>query len=276
MIFAALVMSAALSTNVPVPAPAPRPLQASITQQSAPANSNTNQDSASNPTTINQINITNPKPEGAAEKDAEAKDNSSWQDWFYSNDHWVIIGTLILAGAAIAQVEVARRTAKRQLRAYVLIDGGNVYDASRIGVQATQPNTLLPQYANFIAVDLTLKNSGQTPASHVLHWAQIAISDAANEHLLIPPSILEETQASVVGPGQIITKGLVSLPFPLTPPVLGEIITHDKGIYVYGKVIYRDIFKRTRMTTYRLRYSGQWPPIPSGNFLFSLKGNDFT
>jgi len=64
-------------------------------------------------------------------------------------------------------------------------------------------------------------------------------------------------------------------PFPLAEPVLSELATGQKGIYVYGKIVCQDIFKRTRTTTYRLKYSGVWPPIPSGNFIFSLKGNDF-
>jgi hypothetical protein len=197
-------------------------------------------------------------------------------DWFSSNDHWILLGTFILAGASIFQVGIARRTAKRQLRAYLLVDTGSVYDASKIGLKSRFPETvLLPEWTNWAATDLVLKNSGQTPASHVIHWAMMAVADPLTEHLLVPPSRLEESQASVVGPGQSITKSVALQPFPLSEPVLSEIVAHRKGIYVYGKISYRDIFKHSRTTTYRLRYSGPWPPLPSGNFLFSLKGNDF-
>lgn len=256
-------------------APLPKPSQPSTNQQTTAANSAQNKQSAASPR--RKIQSTNPKTGSGAKKDDQHQKSASWTDWFKKNDHWIVIGTLILAGASIFQIEIARRTAKRQLRAYVLIDNGGVYDASRIGLQESQPNVvLLTNFTNFIAVDLVIKNSGQTPAGHVVHWAQLAISDVANEYLLVPPENLEESQASVIGPGQVNTKSLLFLPFPLAPPVIAQIVSHDKGIYVYGKIVYRDIFKRRRTTTYRLRYSGVWPPIPSGNFQYSLTGNDFT
>ena len=135
-------------------------------------------------------------------KGDQPNENASLIDWFFNNDHWMIIGTLVLAGASIFQVVIARQTAKRQLRAYVLVDTGNVYDASKVGLKSVYPNTvLLPQWTNWAASDLVLKNSGQTPASHVVHWAMMGVADAATEHLLVAPAHLEESQASVVGPG---------------------------------------------------------------------------
>ena len=66
----------------------------------------------------------------------------------------LVVATFGLFGVGLWQGIISRSTAKKQLRAYVLLDTGSVYDASRIGIQAAQPNTLLPAFTNFIAVDL--------------------------------------------------------------------------------------------------------------------------
>ena len=187
------------------------------------------------------------------------------------------IGTGALAFFAFMTVADSRKSSERQLRAYVLLEGGNVYDASKIGLSSIQSGVkILPEWTNYVAMDMTIKNSGQTPARKVRHWAQLAICTAAEEHTLVPPITLDEQQASVIGPGTPITKSLVLLPFPLAEPVLTQLKNHEKGIYLYGKIVYEDWFGEERHTVYRLRYSGIWPPIPSGNLTFSLAGNDAT
>jgi hypothetical protein len=255
-------------------APIARSLNDPLNQDKSATRTEQRQGNIPSPIPPSKINSTNPQLKSTGDKNDKPKSDPSWRNWLANNDHWLVFGTLILAVAAIAQVLVSLRTTRRQLRAYVLLDGGNVYDASGIGI--VPPVPIHSQWVDFVKVTLNLKNSGQTPAKDVVHWAQIAIGDATTEYLMVPPARLDEIQASVVGPGQSTTKSIIWLPFPLVDPARQDITAHQKGIYVYGKVVYRDIFNRQRTTTYRVRYSGEWPPVPAGTFMFCLKGNDFT
>lgn len=172
--------------------------------------------------------------------------------------------------------EGAERSSERQLRAYVLIEGADIYDASKIGLHSIQPETtILHQWTGYVACDLAIKNSGQTPAKKVRHWAKLAISTAADEHELLPPLIQDEQQSSVIAPGGTVSKSLIMLPFPLVEPVLSEVISGAKGIYLVGKIVYLDIFEVERTSIYRLRYAGPWPPMPRGTMNFALHGNNF-
>ena len=156
------------------------------------------------------------------------------------------------------------------------MEEGNVYDASKIGLNTIQPNTVvLPEWKNYAAADLKITNTGQTPAKRVRHWTMIAISDAVSEGSLRAPKDLPEEQASVIGVGGSSTKSTLLLPFPLTEPVASEIKFAIKGIYVYGAIVYEDVFGRERRTDYRVRYVGKWPPVPNGTLSFCLHGNTF-
>jgi hypothetical protein len=250
-------------------------------QQPSTTASDKNQKATNRPITVNKVQ--NPKryAKGAKGKNREADHNMAWREWLSDNNHWIVIGTLILAIGSIVQIGVSIRTARRQLRAYVLVENGNVWDASAIGEakQTKRPEIVDIDWDGYVAIEIAIKNSGQTPARDVRHYAQIGIGDeigGVKYFPLMPESASSDSYASPIGPGGLLFKRLTLTPFPLREPFLSELRGRKKAIFVSGKITYRDAFKTRRVTEYSVFYFGTWPPIPSGRFTFAIKGNRFT
>ena len=67
--------------------------------------------------------------------------------------------------ALIATIFVMRRTAQRQLRAYIAVEHGDVQ---------------LVNGGEGIRAMIRIKNFGQTPARNVVSWASVRVFDAEN------------------------------------------------------------------------------------------------
>jgi hypothetical protein len=118
--------------------------------------------------------------------------------WKSTADIGVAVGTLILAGFAILQWRETRKTAQRQLRAYVLNSRAVI---SNIVVGGD------PQ------VEVEIKNWGQTPAYEVTATSNITLAAfPLKEFPSQPPSVSKIT----VGPGSHFFR-LSNLGLPLTP-----------------------------------------------------------
>lgn len=121
---------------------------------------------------------------------------------------------------------------------------------------------------------VVIKNSGQTPARDVVHWGAITICEVAREDTLVPPAVLETHSPAAIGAGGDLTKGLWTA--AVSAADIQAIEASTKAIYVYGKVVYRDVFRRRQETSYRLLYSGKFPPPPTVSLAFSVTGNSST
>lgn len=181
----------------------------------------------------------------------------------------VAIATFVLALAAIAQFELTRRTAKRQLRAYVAMESASLVDGTKIDPPPHIDRTDQP------GVVITVRNSGQTPARDVLHWAQLDVATVDREWAMNPPSALARISPSMISPQGTLTKGLW-LDRQLSSTEKEGIRDGSRGIYLYGRIEYVDAFKRKRWATYRLRYSSSaWPPYGNNaSMTFCNEGND--
>ena len=157
------------------------------------------------------------------------------------------------------------RTTRAQLQAYVFPESAAICD----GTMLTPP---MPAKANEPGVVLVWKNTGQTPASNVISWAQIAVIEPINENQLTIPT-LQNVFASHLGAG---ANGTKSLWFgrPLTPNEIADVNANARAIYLYGRIEYSDIFDKKRFTNFRLYYSGPFPPPPAVIFRVCEKGND--
>jgi hypothetical protein len=172
---------------------------------------------------------------------------------------------LAQAIALIWTVWLAGRTAQRQLRAYVVPE---TYDL----LSGAVLNPPQPAYANDPAVELVIKNTGQTPAYKVRTHAQLSVIAAnAESSLIVPPMQLE--QYSILGPN-VSSRIFRRLNRNLTPQEIAGIQTGAMAIYLYGRTEYVDAFKRRRFTTFRMRYSGQWPLTAVSGMNFATEGND--
>ncbi len=89
--------------------------------------------------------------------------------------------------------------------------------------------------------------------------------------LVVPP--IPEQFFNTLGAGAIFNKALW-FDRPLAANEIVDIANGARAIYLYGRVEYRDAFKKRRFTNFRLRYTGQFPPLQGAIFNFSESGND--
>jgi len=158
-------------------------------------------------------------------------------------------------------------TARRQLRAYIFPESAGLFE----GMMMQPPR---PEHTNEPGVILLWKNTGQTPARDVISWGQIAVIETIHEESLLVVSHLEKKFANSLGTNGINSKA-IWYGRALADNEIKDIGTGIRAIYLYGRIEYRDIFKKQRWTNFRLRYAGQFPPPPEGVvFTTSEKGND--
>lgn len=175
--------------------------------------------------------------------------------------------TVVVAGAASAQWWQTRRSSERQLRAYVFAETFTIQDSSQLDP---------PQGPYRPIAHVSLKNSGQTPAYNLLHWAALDVRPLSEEErLTVPP--LQKVSVTHLPPGGMSMR-LLRLDRVLSESEITEIRQMTRAIYVYGRIEYEDALGRKRFTNYRLRYTGMpYPPLGgSGAPFYCDNGNEAT
>lgn len=189
-----------------------------------------------------------------------------WVDWGY----WAFTGLLALTGIlqiwvlwrtlkiTTRQAEIARNqetqmkqageqteriiaqmkeTTQKELRAYVGV--------SKIFLSLTDPT--LP------VGSVEIRNFGQTPAYKVRQWVGIAPNTFPLSGPL-PENPFPQGSSSVLPPGIPLTGTVpLKMSLPVGTPFGGP---HGITMYVYGGIIYEDIFGQERHTVYRYFYGG--------------------
>ena len=177
-------------------------------------------------------------------------------DWFATNATEVLVVlTFVLACTAVAQFGLARRTAQRQLRAYVSVDRADFYCSEEGEPSAT----------------IVLRNSGQTPARDVVSWASIDVLERRHEETLVPPELVA-VSGTTLGANGVLTKFLRFR--TLNTQEIADIAAGSKVVYAFGKIEYRDVFGKLRTTSFRLGYLGAIPPKAGTVLNIADRGND--
>lgn len=177
----------------------------------------------------------------------------------------VLAAGLIQAGALIWTILLARKTAQRQLRAYVGPDTADLVSGSVVN----PPN---PARADEPGAVLICKNTGQTPAYKVRIHAQVAVIEPKSESSLVVPQ-LQAGQYSTLGTN-VVSRNLPVLGRNLTAQEIADIHKGVRAIYLYGRVEYLDTFNKRRFTAFRLFYTGAWPLTGPAGMTFAAQGND--
>jgi hypothetical protein len=179
----------------------------------------------------------------------------SWLDWGL----WVFSGLLVLVGAlqiwlllgtlrAIKrqadnmdrQSDILKDTGERQLRAYVSVSRAQL----KIG-------------KGIIRAQVHIKNYGQTPAYEVRQWIHKWVESHPLSVALPEPSEDFKMATAILGPGD---HNVMDVSWQMPPNlVLG---TRASTVYIYGKILYKDAFGRTRYAKYRLIHGGS-EPLPN-------------
>src|SRR5664280_749955 len=135
------------------------------------------------------------------------------------------IATALLAcvtGGLVWMAYLQIKTTRAQLRAYVFPESASLCDGSML----IPPN---PAKANEPGVVFTWKNTGQTPASNVVSWGQIAVIEPINENRLTIPTLQNEF-ARHVGPELLaanlygLDAHLLQMKLPMLPLVREQFI----------------------------------------------------
>jgi hypothetical protein len=145
----------------------------------------------------------------------------AWGTWL------AVIAASIYAGIAAYQLCTMKDTEQRQLRAYLLADGGRV-EFSKDGSYTV--------YVQF-------KNSGQTPAYTVVHWLTAEIQDDIADpfHELFESHKIKWRKT---GPENVDLGSGQSMCIMLKGTSVTPSIPLGKAIYVWGDVKYKDVFQR--------------------------------
>jgi len=175
------------------------------------------------------------------------------------------------------QVWLTKDTARRQLRAYVVVERGiignvtNPIPSPREKIE-TVARILDPQAGP--TAQITIKNTGQTPAYELVHWGDICVQDFPLTGKLPPMPPREAKFWTVMGPGIVEVKTL-RLRQPLTEEQVQGLHNGTMAIYCHGEIDYRDAFKTRRVTRYRCMYSSAGGRIGvNTDLIYCDDGND--
>ena len=183
----------------------------------------------------------------------------------WKKPEWVIVYitaayTIVSLAALITilwQVVVTKDTARRQLRAYVLVERGII---GNVANPIPGPGEKIETVARILlptagpSAQITIKNTGQTPAYELVHWGRICIQEFPLTSQLPPMPTPEAKFWTVMGPGIAEVKTL-RLPKALDSNQIQGLRDGTMAIYCHGEVVYRDAFKKKRVTKYRCMYS---------------------
>jgi len=199
-----------------------------------------------------------------------------WSDEDITAFSTVIIGvfTIILGVGTVVLVADGRKHSRHSLRAYVFVDTIVAGDQGRAAL-GTSDNKVSAIFSyGYPAAFWIIKNTGQTPAYRVLHWGHVVVMNVSDESTLTAmiPRKLEHVSMSTIPTNGTLTKA-VYVPERLTPEEITGLLRGTKAIYVFGRIEYVDAFRRQRFTSYRLRYTGQYPPPLEMTLSFCDRGN---
>jgi hypothetical protein len=166
------------------------------------------------------------------------------------------------ADATTASVDLARTTAERQLRAYIV---GTLSSKIR-GFNTPKPITTL-----------AFKNSGQTPAYNVRVWTSSAVAVHPMEAPPARPDGApgEGASVGVIGPGGDFYNEIQS-DIEVTQAERAEVIGSRCAYYVYGQISYRDSFGVERNSTFCHFFAGDRARRNDGPLATYHKWNEAT
>lgn len=140
--------------------------------------------------------------------------------------------------AAQDSVEATEKSAVRQLRAYVYVDHATITNLSG------KPK-----------IKVKIKNFGQTPAYSMQHWAAVGFQPYPLPENLKEPEDFIPAPISDLPPGHDHTS-----PIPYDRLFSNDeresLRTGENGIYVVGRIAYRDVYDEPRITNYCLFIGG--------------------
>jgi hypothetical protein len=222
---------------------------------------------------------------------SQAESKAGWWQKFITDPNATFAGAvtaftlaLVVVGAYQARrlrqaVDAMRASERRDLRAYVVVNGGTIINVTGTPQpptpgQPVQPAAALVNPAIGPVAQLTLLNAGKTPARLVVCSAGIEFREFP---LSSPPALAEVASParSVLGPG-VASTATRRMPQQLTPQQVIDLLAGTGAVYVYGIITYEDVYRESHTTSFRLMYHILTGVIPfTSELTFCAEGNDF-
>jgi hypothetical protein len=150
---------------------------------------------------------------------------------------WASIAAGQAAAAAKESVALTQDTATRQLRAYVTLTGGG---AELVNIR---------DQGFGLRVQITLRNSGQTPAYEFTTWiGQPVIKETGDLPFTDPTPLAERNGSSITGPGA--EAHLVQV-ISVSEAELAALRMRTLRLFVWGGADYTDVFGQRRFFKFR-------------------------
>ena len=231
---------------LPPPAPALAPAPALVVPVEKPAAADS-RGTEQSPLAVKIL----PAPADAARLAREQQDRAATNFWLIG----LAIAMVAVASLLLVTLVTMIATTRRQLRAYLFVSRAEIVDLELGSVPIVQ---------------LDIKNTGQTPAYHVTHvWRCGSFSHPLAEKLPLPLRGEPVTWAHL-GPGAMARCHRTA---EKQISAGGELANRPIAFYVYGEIVYRDVFKRRRFTRYVFFQEG-FPRIGPGQLIAFTKGNE--
>jgi hypothetical protein len=165
---------------------------------------------------------------------------------------------LVAARAARASVTHAKESAAAELRAYLTVDEGKLFNVG----------TDEPWYAV-----VKIRNGGSTPAKKVRISCSIEGDDFPIQKEMLPIPEGEGEGWGILGPGAEYTLR-PSMKEPVGSAKTIAMMSGNAIVWVAGRVLYEDIFGEPRWMTFRLFAGGELGKGNIGAFAPHKEGND--
>jgi hypothetical protein len=161
------------------------------------------------------------------------------------------------ADAATATLKLMKRTAHRELRARVFVEG-----ATLVGKPAP----------GGFAIEFTIRNFGKVPAYGCTHSAALVLRNEPCGESELPVAVKTGQEPIVVLPPGGEIKVLKSLPAGIFENAQHtRVMQGAMALYVYGEIRYIDGFQIKRHSTFRMKCCGA--DYGLGRFSFCERGN---
>lgn len=167
---------------------------------------------------------------------------------------WAAWAAATAAKSAAASNEIARETAKRELRAYINI--------TQVRVDGLEGD------ARFC---LEYKNCGQTPAYDIRGWNGIELRDIESTQIF--ESTGNDAGLGVLGPGNS-AYFIKPAPRRLVMKEFDMLRAGEAAIYLWGEISYRDIFGEWHTTRFRYFIGGRHGVQPDRRMEYCDDGNE--
>ncbi|HZT51631.1 MAG TPA: hypothetical protein VFA22_06855 [Stellaceae bacterium] len=172
---------------------------------------------------------------------------------FYTGLLVIVLVGLVLVG--VVQYELFSRTARQQLRSYLLVES-----AARAGEHDENPE-----------FQIVIKNFGQTPAYRVRTWIAVRPGERTQAGLPGPEAGTIDASDAALGPGGSIALGK-QFEGGWDEAGLEDFLSGRIVLFVYGEVTYRDAFNRRRYTRFRAMYGAEH--FRGGGLSIAARGNE--